>query len=249
MIQMTHLAPTSDADLELVSAYLDNQLTPAERTALEARFAQDAALRQACDELGATVALLRELTPVRPPRSFTLDPATVAPHRSVWQLPAAWMRLGSVFATLLFAITFAFSPSNGALLSNAPAASSTRAVPDGATGGAVAEGVTAAPAMAAESSAATVAPAAESAPVIAAVATADPAAMSAPAQLGDASAQRVITNTTTSSPDTTTIGTMQNEPPREVVPPSPVLSSVQIALAAAALSLLLGSFLVGWRMR
>lgn len=244
---MTHMAPISNADLELVSAYLDNQLAPDERTILEVRFAEDAALRQTCEELGATVLLLRELAPVRPPRSFTLDPAMVAPQRS-WQLPATWMRLGSAFATLLFAITFAFGPTGGAPTANAPAASSARSMPDSATGGSTAvEGVTAAPAMAAE---ATAAPAAESAPMAATAATADPAAMIAAAAPEDASTtQSVITDTTTSSPDTTTIGVMQSKPPREVVPPPSGLTVVQIALAVLALGLLLGSFRIGRRMR
>src|SRR6266516_1640226 len=71
-----------DADLELLSAYIDNQLTSEERIALEARLGREPALRTTLDELRATVGVLRELEPLPPPRSFTLDPAVVAPRRA-----------------------------------------------------------------------------------------------------------------------------------------------------------------------
>lgn len=89
-------APT-DADLELLSAYIDNQLSVAERVGLEQRLRTEPLLRAELAELRATTELLRELEPVRPPRSFTLDPAT-APRR-VRFFPFAWvMQLGSGLA-------------------------------------------------------------------------------------------------------------------------------------------------------
>jgi anti-sigma factor RsiW len=62
-------------DLDLLSAYIDNELTDTERTQLEARLQQEPALRTTLAELRATVEAVRALPPVRPPRSFTLDPS------------------------------------------------------------------------------------------------------------------------------------------------------------------------------
>src|SRR5262245_54483122 len=95
----------NDSDLELLSAYIDQQLTAAERAALDRRLENEPALQLALDELRTTVGLLRDLPLARPPRSFALDPQSVAPKRA-WSFP--WMQLGSalVAATLLLAFGF-----------------------------------------------------------------------------------------------------------------------------------------------
>jgi hypothetical protein len=93
------LNPLSESDVELLSSYLDNQLSVAERLRLERRLAEDARLRAELEDLRATTVALRALEPVRPPRSFALDPAT-APRRA-FSLPLAWfMQLGSGLAGL-----------------------------------------------------------------------------------------------------------------------------------------------------
>jgi hypothetical protein len=80
--RMANLPPPqlNDEDLELLSAYIDGQLAAGERAALEERLGAEPPLRLALEELRATVAALRTLEPVRPPRSFTLDPAQVTPR-------------------------------------------------------------------------------------------------------------------------------------------------------------------------
>lgn len=89
----------SDSDLELLSAYIDNALGPAERASLERRLAADPRLRAELEELQMTTRLLRQLEPVRPPRSFTLDPATTPRPAPVFAL--TWfMQLGSGLAGL-----------------------------------------------------------------------------------------------------------------------------------------------------
>lgn len=102
---MTTQPQLNEHDLELLSAYIDGQLSADERRAVERRLDEEAELRQAYDELRATVQALRDLEPLRPPRSFTLDPAKVAVQRP----PAprlGWRRLlqvAGVFAGVLVA--------------------------------------------------------------------------------------------------------------------------------------------------
>jgi hypothetical protein len=98
--------PLDEADLDLLSAYIDEQLSAAERSAFEERLGREPALRQALDELRATVHVLRTLPQVAPPRSFTLDPS-VAPARPwyAWLTPEL-MRFGSALAAVLLVITF-----------------------------------------------------------------------------------------------------------------------------------------------
>lgn len=92
----------SDHDIELLSCYLDDQLAEQDRTHLETRLVAEPALQNCLDELHTTVLLLRELDPVLPPRSFTLDPADVAPQHPRWR---GWLHIGGVMATVLLAIT------------------------------------------------------------------------------------------------------------------------------------------------
>mgnify|MGYP005842561909 CR=1 FL=1 len=92
----------TDDDLVLLSSYLDRQLTPAEQQAVEERLQVDRALQAELDELRITTALLRDMQPVVSPRSFTLDPAQVRPRRP---LLVGWMRLGSLLAALVLALT------------------------------------------------------------------------------------------------------------------------------------------------
>ena len=61
-------------DFERLSAYIDNQLSPAEKAALEARLAKEADLQATLTDLRRTVRALRSLPAVKPPRNFTLTP-------------------------------------------------------------------------------------------------------------------------------------------------------------------------------
>jgi hypothetical protein len=66
-------SPT-ERDLELLSAYLDGELTDRERNKLERRLNQERALQDELTALRDTVALLHELPQLKAPRNFTLDP-------------------------------------------------------------------------------------------------------------------------------------------------------------------------------
>lgn len=126
---MTTLQPQSnnlsEHDLELLSAYLDNQLVVTERAAFEKRLQVEPQLRAELEDLRATTALLRELPVLTPPRSFTLDPA-MAP-RPAWSFP--WrlsLQLGGGLAGLalvaLLSLRLLLSGSGGMAMAPAPAA-------------------------------------------------------------------------------------------------------------------------------
>ncbi len=68
-----NLFPSSHIrELELLSAYLDNQLGPAERARLERRLAQEPQLQATLDNLRSVKTTLTALPKVKPPRNFTL---------------------------------------------------------------------------------------------------------------------------------------------------------------------------------
>lgn len=98
----------SAEDIELLSSYLDNELTIAERMALERRLRTDPDLRLELEELRATTVMLQNVPSVVPPRSFTLDPTQAPRQPFAW---TRWMRLGSALAVLVLAVgitTFVF---------------------------------------------------------------------------------------------------------------------------------------------
>ncbi|MGI8856549.1 MAG: anti-sigma factor family protein [Thermomicrobiales bacterium] len=78
---------TLPIDDELLSAYLDGQVSPDERVTVEAAIAADPAVRARVTDLRATVALLRALPQPVPRRTFILTPAQAAsirPVRAPW---------------------------------------------------------------------------------------------------------------------------------------------------------------------
>jgi len=98
---------------ELLSAYLDDQLSAGERARLEARLATDPELQAELDALRRTVALVRDLPMVPVPRNFIL-PQTVAvrprpvrrarPHRA-WAAP--FLTAATAVVSLLFVVVLA----------------------------------------------------------------------------------------------------------------------------------------------
>ena len=69
------MAQDNPQTIELLSAYIDNELSDADRFALEARLHVDPALRAELDELRQVVALVKSMPMLRAPRNYTLDPA------------------------------------------------------------------------------------------------------------------------------------------------------------------------------
>jgi hypothetical protein len=67
--------PPTEQDYDLLSAYLDNQLSAADRTQFEKRLAAEPTLRTVLNELQQTVAILKATPQLALPRNFTLDVA------------------------------------------------------------------------------------------------------------------------------------------------------------------------------
>jgi len=92
-------------DLDLLSAYLDGELSPSESTRLEARLRSERELVSVLDDLRATRTLLRKLPKRRAPRNFTVTRKMAGLNPP---LPRSYpaFRFATVVATLLFFFTF-----------------------------------------------------------------------------------------------------------------------------------------------
>ena len=105
---MTFFPSSHDRELELLSAYLDNQLGPAERAKLERRLAQEPQLQATLDDLRTVKVRLVALPKVKPPRNFTLTPKLLearglaAPRPLTRLLPL--VNLATALAAVLFAV-------------------------------------------------------------------------------------------------------------------------------------------------
>lgn len=91
----------TDRDLELLSAYIDDELSSSERTTLEARLEHEPQLRRELRALRQTVELVRLTPRVRAPRDFTLTPEMVRPPRVLFfPATAAFSALSAVAAAV-----------------------------------------------------------------------------------------------------------------------------------------------------
>lgn len=103
----------SERDLELLSAYLDGELSDRDKEAIDQRLVEDASLREALNDLRGTVLLVRQLPRLKAPRSFALDPAIYTPKQPWWKqlwtlgtVLQATGALGAAAAVLLVAAAF-----------------------------------------------------------------------------------------------------------------------------------------------
>lgn len=94
------------SDVELLSAYLDGQISPSDSTRLESRLASDPELAATLQALRESRGLLRQLPKRRAPRNFTLTYAMVGKKPP---LPRSYpvFRFATALATLLFVFSFA----------------------------------------------------------------------------------------------------------------------------------------------
>jgi len=87
-------------DIELLSAYLDNQLSSHQRASLEARLRSEPELSTELDSLRNTRQMLRSLPKLRAPRNFTLAAQTYQ-KRSTARLPAFFGAVSALSSALL----------------------------------------------------------------------------------------------------------------------------------------------------
>ena len=87
-------------DIELLSAYLDNQLNPHQRAVLEARLRREPGLSSELDSLRNTRQMLRSLPKLRAPRNFTLSAQTYQ-KRTTARLPAFLGAVSALSSALL----------------------------------------------------------------------------------------------------------------------------------------------------
>ena len=107
-------------DLELLSSYLDGQLSSAEATRLEARLRTEPDLRSVLQDLRGARTVLRQLPMRKAPRNFRLTPQMVGKNPP---LPRAYpvFRFASTLATLLLFFTLGLNLIGPQLASQPPA--------------------------------------------------------------------------------------------------------------------------------
>lgn len=110
----------SPQEWQLLSAYLDNQVSTAERNQIEKQLTSDAAYRQAAESLRQTRTVIRGMPLRRVPHNFTLTPDMVKARRKWGIFPA--LRLSSAFAALASVVLFALQLLPGMMNVAAPAA-------------------------------------------------------------------------------------------------------------------------------
>jgi anti-sigma factor RsiW len=107
-------------DIELLSSYLDGQLSSADSTRLEARLRTDPALRSVLSDLRGARSLLRQLPMRKAPRNFTLTPQMVGKNPP---LPRSYpvFRFAATLATIMLFFTFGLNIMGRQMASQPPA--------------------------------------------------------------------------------------------------------------------------------
>ena len=107
-------------DVELLSSYLDGQLSSADSARLEARLRTDPDLRSVLQDLRSTRSLLRQLPMRKAPRNFTLTPKMVGKNPP---LPRSYpvFRFAATLASVLLFFTFGLNLVGRQMASQMPA--------------------------------------------------------------------------------------------------------------------------------
>ena len=104
-------------DYELLSAYIDGELTNDERITLEQRLAKDSFLQHELNSLRSTVSLIHTLPPMTAPRNFTLTEAMVKtantpkiiPFKPRRRMRTEYLSLVASVMLMLFGVMFMVS--------------------------------------------------------------------------------------------------------------------------------------------
>ena len=218
------MKPPSSRDLEILSAYLDGQLSRSSRARLETRIHADKELATALEELRQTRALLRRTPHRRAPRNFTLTPGMAGIRPPVPRLVPV-LSWASAVAMLFF--IFTLGASLVGQLSFGSAAPMSAAAPRASS-----EGPLVAATMAPLGAAPATAAPATMPPVVAAPAPQAPEATAAPATMAPLAAAAPATII----PATAALGAGSSNPPpadQTVLPtPTPEISIMSVPQAA-----------------
>lgn len=209
-------------DLELLSSYLDGQLSSADSARLEARLRMEPALRSVLQDLRGARSLLRQLPMRKAPRNFRLTPQMVGKNPP---LPRAYpvFKFATSLATLLLFVTLSLNIL-GPQLAQPPAL--------GMGGGGAPDTFSAEPAQ--EAAPATEAPAAAEEPSVAM------APMSTASAAAEDTARAMETTVTQAGEAESGIsGVEQESPPAamdKAAPQRPISPALQWILAGVALA-------------
>lgn len=88
-------------DFVLLSAYLDNELSAAERTAIEARLRDDPDLRAELAELEQVIGMVKAMPVIKAPRNYTLDPAVYGKKATPKVIRYPWRQLVAAAAVVV----------------------------------------------------------------------------------------------------------------------------------------------------
>src|SRR5512139_3624733 len=107
-------------DIELLSSYLDGQLSSADTARLEARLRTDPEMRSVLQDLRGTRSLLRQLPMRKAPRNFTLTPKMVGKNPP---LPRSYpvFKFSATLATILLFFTIGLNVLSPQLAAQPPA--------------------------------------------------------------------------------------------------------------------------------
>jgi len=93
----------SDRDIEIISAYLDGQLSKGERAHLEARLQTEPKLREILEQMQRTRTMLRSLPKLRAPRNYTLSPSMATSRPPSFNFYPV-LRFATVLTVFLFVL-------------------------------------------------------------------------------------------------------------------------------------------------
>jgi len=91
-------------ELNMLSAYLDDELNPGDRKQLEKRLDREPVLRERLDNLRRIKIVLGSLTRLKAPHNFTLTPEMVTVRRKKRKPLFTFLRLASSFAAILLVL-------------------------------------------------------------------------------------------------------------------------------------------------
>ena len=95
-------------DYILISAYLDGELSTAQKAEVEKRLQINLELKHAMEDLAYTKRVLAAMPRVRAPRNFTLTPDKVKKTAKIPRFQPVWGMV-SAFSTLILLVIFASS--------------------------------------------------------------------------------------------------------------------------------------------